>query len=103
MPTLKEQLELLIAHQHRLAVWEAIFQYLDDSFISKDGRPPLKAIKAEGCSVEVVPEDVVEEILGSINEGPIKERKEQIADVEQLEVSEPGRKRTRRQNEQQGT
>jgi hypothetical protein len=99
MPTLKEQLEFLISFKHRLAVWEALFQYLDDSFVSKDGRPPQRAIKADGCTVEIVSEDIIEEILGFISNNPIKELKAKIDVVEQLEVMEPGRRR-RRHNEQ---
>jgi hypothetical protein len=102
MPTLKEQLDLLTSHKHRLAVWEAVFQYLDDSFVAKDGRPPQKAIKAEGCATEIVPEDIVEEILGYLSEGPIKDLKAKIATVESQEITPPGRRRrSRRQNEQQ--
>ena len=101
MATLKERLSQLTELKHRLAVWEALYGYLDDSFISKAGTLPRKAIKASGCLVEVVPEEIIEEILSHIASGPIDELKAGITEIEDAEIPEGIRRRRRHNNEQQ--
>ena len=65
MPTLRDHLQQLTSLKHRLAVWEAAFAYLDDTFISKDGRE-AKALRVPGCTEELVPESAIEEVLKTI-------------------------------------
>jgi predicted Fe-Mo cluster-binding NifX family protein len=86
MSTLKEQLERLTNLKHRLAVWEAVHAHLDEQFISKDGRKAQKAIKVPGCSVPVVPEETIEDVLQAVGDGPITELQGQIAEIENQEV-----------------
>lgn len=87
MPTLKEQMEELTALKHRLAVWETVHEFLEDNFVSKDeGRPAQKAIRAEDCLIEMVPEETIEDVLQTIGDGPITELRARIAEVEGREV-----------------
>ncbi len=87
MPTLREQNEKLVLLKHRLGVWEAVRDFLDTEFVSKDtGRPAKKAVKVEDCLVEVVPEETVETIIQEIGEGPISDLRAQINTIENQEV-----------------
>lgn len=86
--TVQEQIKALTEAKHRLAVWEAVFQYLDD-FISKDGRATQKAIRVPDCLVEIVPEDLVDEVLQTIADSHIKQFKQQIFDIEQRKLAIP--------------
>jgi hypothetical protein len=86
LSTLKEQVEKLTALKHRLAVWEAAHAHLDEHFVAKDGRTAQKAIRVPNCSVEVVPEETVEDVLQAIGDGPIAELKAQIEEIENQQV-----------------
>jgi hypothetical protein len=86
MPTLKEQIAQLTVSKHRLAVWEALHAYLDGNFVARDGSQAQKALKVPDCMVEVVPEDVIEQILQSIGDGPIKELRATIDAIENREI-----------------
>lgn len=86
MATLKEQLSKLTSLKHRLAVWEALHAHLDESFIGKDGKSATKAIRVPDCSVEVVPEETIEDVLQALGDGPISELREQIAEIENQQV-----------------
>jgi hypothetical protein len=86
LPTLREQQGLLKGKQHLLAVWEVLYQYLDTTYIHRDGRPPEKAIKVKDCINPLVDEETIEEVLSNIGEGPIKELKKQIEDIENMDV-----------------
>lgn len=84
MPTIKEQLAELHKLKRRLAIWEAIYELMDEKFISKDGRK-VSGIKVQGVE-GLVPEEEIEDVLQNIGEGPIAELKAQIDDIEGQEV-----------------
>ena len=87
MPTsFKEQLDKITDARQKLAVWETMISYLDENFISKDGRPAKKGILADGCIVPTVPEEVVEAIMDGVREGPIAEIETMINRIETSEV-----------------
>ncbi len=87
MPTsFKEQLDKITEARQKLAVWETMMGYLDEHFISKDGRPAKKGILADGCIVPKVPEDIVEAIMDGVREGPIAEIETMINRIETSEV-----------------
>lgn len=86
MPTLKETLDQLTGLKHRQAVWEAIYAYLEENFVARDSSPPKVAIRAPNCSVEVVPEEVIEDVLQHIGEEHIKELTDKITDIEDQEI-----------------
>ena len=86
MPTFKEQQRLLIQDQHRLAVWEMMFRYLEDNYISKDGRGAEKGIKVPGCIEDLVSQDTIEEIITSIAEGPIAQLRSNIDAIENMSI-----------------
>ncbi len=86
MPTLREQLDKITGLKHRLAVWEAISAFLDDNFLSKDGRQAPKGLKVPDCAPEVVPESTVEDVMQAIGKGPIADLQEEIAAIENQEV-----------------
>ncbi len=77
MTTFKEQQKSLTNAQHSLAVWEAVYKFLDENFIAHDDPHPRKAIKANDCLVDVVTEDTIEDILQSI-------AKERIAPLQKI-------------------
>lgn len=67
MPTtFKEQQEILTSSQHQLAVWEALYRFLDENFVAHDGGQPKKAIATHDCLVQIVPEDVIENVLKTL-------------------------------------
>ena len=84
MATLKEQNDLLICLRQKLAIWEAIYSITDDKFISKDGRR-VSGIKVPGLE-ELVQEELIEEVLQSIGDGPIQELKDEIDSIENQQV-----------------
>ena len=86
MAKLRDQLEQLTKLKHRLAVWEAVHEMLDENFTTKDGRKAGKAIRVPNCPVEVVPEETVEDVLQAIGDGPITELRSQIVSIEDQEV-----------------
>jgi hypothetical protein len=86
VPTLKESIDELTKLKHRLAVWEAMSSFLDDNFLSKDGRKAPRALKVPDCLVELVSEDTVESVLQAIGEGPISDLQKEIATIESQEV-----------------
>lgn len=79
--TLKEANDVLNRQRHRLAVWEALHDWLDKNFVGKDGRQS-KALRALGAMPEIVPEEVIEEVLGQIGDGPIAQLQSEIATIE---------------------
>jgi hypothetical protein len=86
MPTLKEQIAQLTAAQHKLAVWEAIYAYLDANYVPRDSGSAQKAIRVSDCLVELVPSEIIEDILQTISDGPIKEFRDEIIEIESNEV-----------------
>lgn len=86
MSTFREQLDKLTSLKHRLAVWEAVYDHLDSTFVKKDGRGASKAIRVPNCIVEVVSEETIEDVLQAIGDGPIAELKEQITEIEEQPV-----------------
>lgn len=93
MPSLRERIDELTGLKNRLSVWEALTSYLDDNFVSKDGRKAPKAIRSPGAQEEVVPEEMIESVMQAIGEGPITELREQIAVIENSEVIISGGKK----------
>ncbi len=86
MPTFKEQLDRMTDLQHRLAVWEALREHLEENFVGRDGCQARKGIRVPGCPIDTVPEPTVEDILQFIDENHIQEIREEIARVERQEV-----------------
>jgi len=86
MPTLKDQIEERTRLQHRLAIWEAIFHLMSSRFLSKDGRPAPEGIRVPNCTIELVPEETIEDVLQNIGEGPIAEIQTLIDQIEGQEV-----------------
>lgn len=86
MPTFKDQQELLTNAQHQLAVWEALFKFLDEKFVAHEGGKPQMAISAHDCLVPVVPEDVIEDILKSMSQEKIIPLKKALQDINNQEV-----------------
>ena len=82
--TFKEQLDEVEKLKQRLAIWEAIHHLVDDKFISKDGRK-VSGIRVPG-SGDLVPEETIEDVLQTIGEGPIAELRNQIEEIENLQV-----------------
>jgi len=87
MATLKDQLQQLNERRHRLAVWEMVFAYMDETFISRDGRPAEKGIRAVDAMPDKVPEEVIEAILQEIGDGPITTLKGEIEAIENQEIA----------------
>lgn len=83
--TLKEANDGLNRQKHRRTVWEAVHDYLDKNFIGKDGRQ-VKALRSPGAMPEIVPEDVIEEVLSAIGDGPIAELNNSITSIENQKV-----------------
>lgn len=83
--TLKEANDALNRQKHRLTVWEAIADYLDKNFVGKDGRQ-TKALRSPGAMPEIVPEEVIEEILSTIGDGPIAQLNNEIMAIENQKV-----------------
>lgn len=86
MATFKEQMDYMVRLKHQLAVWEVLASYLDENFVSTDGRKQAKAIRVPGCVVEVVPEDTIVSIFQSLGYGPIHQLKTEIDMIESQEV-----------------
>lgn len=86
MPTLKESIDQLTKRKHRLAVWEAVSAFLDENFLSKDGRNAPRALKVPDCLIELVPEETIESVLQAIGDGPVCDLREEIAGIENQEV-----------------
>ena len=84
--TLRGQREELTKAQHRLAVWEAIFQLVEEKFISRDGKKTLSAIRVPNCASEIVSEETIETILQFIADGPIAELRNQVDLIENQQV-----------------
>ncbi len=83
--TLKEANDALNRQKHRLTVWEAIHDWLDKNFVGKDGRQ-AKALRSPGAMPEIVPEEVIEEVLSSIGDGPIAQLNSEIVSIENQKV-----------------
>lgn len=86
MPTFKEQQKMLTDAQHQLAVWEALYRFLDENFIARNGNTPKKAIMAHDCLIQVVPEDTLEEILKSLAQEKIAPLQQVINSINDQEV-----------------
>jgi hypothetical protein len=94
LPTsFKDQQEQLTSAQHHKAVWEALYKFLDENFIAHDGGNPKKAIAAHDCLVQVVPEDVIEDVLRAIAQEkiqPIEKTMEKIMSQEVVILEKDG-------------
>ncbi len=101
MPSFREQIDELMRLKHRLSVWETIAGYLDENFVSKDGRKAPKAIRSPGAPQEVVPEETIESVLQAIGEGPIAELTEQVNAIENQEVILSGGKKNGKSAEEE--
>jgi len=72
-----------VEKQHRLSVWEAVYDYLETTFMAKDGRGP-KILRSPGCVEDEVRQETLDLVLQEIAEqkiGPIKSWLEKIPDV----------------------
>lgn len=85
MPTLREHLHYLDELKHQLAVWEAAFSYLDDNFISKDGRE-AKGIRAPGSLDELVAEGTIEGVMKVLSDEHILKLKTEIEALESQDL-----------------
>jgi hypothetical protein len=86
MPSLKEQIAALTTAKHKLAVWEVLYAHLDSSYVPKDSGVVQKAVRVPDCMVELVPPEIIEEILQTLSEGPIKELQDEINLIENQEL-----------------
>ena len=86
MSTFKDQLERLTTAKHKLAVWEALVSYLDDNFLSKDGRDASKGLLADECVEERVPEGTIDDVMNEIIEGSLSNIQAEISAIESSEV-----------------
>jgi hypothetical protein len=86
MPTLKDQIEERTRLQHRLAIWEAIHHLMSERFLSKDGVKADSGIRVPNCTVELVPEETIEDVLQHIGDGPIADIRALIDQIEGQEV-----------------
>ena len=86
MPTFKDQQSLLTSTQHQLAVWEALFKFLDEKFVAHEGGKPQMAIQAHDCLIPIVPEDVIEDVLRSVSEEKIAPLRKALQDINNQEV-----------------
>jgi hypothetical protein len=87
MPSLKEQIVALTTAKHRLAVWEMLYSHLDGNYVPKDTGAAQKAIRVADCSPEIVPPEIVEEVLKELSEGPIKDLQGEITVMENQEIT----------------
>jgi len=95
MMTLREQMDKRTAVQHKLAVLEYIYEYLDENFISRAGRTDgVKGIRVPDCLQELVPEDCIEEVMKDLSEGPISDLKKELHEIENqpMVVQQGGKK-----------
>jgi hypothetical protein len=81
LPTFKEQQQALTEAQHKLAVWETLYKFLDDNFLAHDEANPRKAIAARDCLVEVVGSDSIEDVLDTIAKERISPLKKVIEGI----------------------
>ena len=86
MPSLKDQIAALTTAKHKLAVWELLYAHLDSSYVPKDSGTAQKAIRVTDCMAEIVPPEIIEEILRTLSEGPIKELQGEINTLENQEL-----------------
>lgn len=77
---------MLTSSQHQLAVWEALYRFLDENFIAHDGGEPKKAIMAHDCLIQVVPEDILEDILNNLSQEKIVPLQKAIKEINEHEV-----------------
>lgn len=92
MPTLREMNESLATKQHDLAIWEMIYNNLEEHFLDKGDGRKVQAIRAIGCIEELVPEERIEAVLQDISE-KIGALREEIKKLEGLEVNQGGSKK----------
>lgn len=84
--TFKDQQQLLTSTQHQLAVWEALFKFLDDKFVAHEGGKPQMAVQAHNCLTPIVPEDVIEEVLRAISQEKIIPLRKTLEEINNQEV-----------------
>lgn len=90
MPTLREMNEALSAKQHALAIWEMIYNTLEENFLDKGDGRKVQAIRALGCIEELVPEDKIDLVLQDIGENKINKLRQEIEELQGLEVTQGG-------------
>jgi len=77
---------MLTQAQHELAVWEALYKFLDENFIARNGNSPKKAIQTHDCLVQIVQEDTFEEVLKTLTEEKILPLQQTIQSLNDQEV-----------------
>jgi hypothetical protein len=90
MASFKEQLERLTVLKHQLAVWELLHAHLDSNYVPRDAGGPQKAIRVSDCLVELVPPEVIEEVMQELTSGPMAELQEAIKKIESMDVDTKG-------------
>lgn len=87
MATLAEMMQELEQLRHSRAVWMETVEHLAQ-FIDKDTVKADRGIHAEGCSVNPVPQTVVREFIGYINQQEIAPLNKKIEAIESLSIVE---------------
>lgn len=82
MATLKELNDQVTALRLQLAVWESVEYHLQENYLSKDQRLAQKAIKVPDCLVELVPEEVINQIVSEIGTVYITSLRNKINELE---------------------
>lgn len=55
--------------------------------MSRDDRKVENALRVTDCLVDIVPEEVIEDVLQFIGSGPVKEYKKQIESIESQDLT----------------
>ena len=87
MATLSELMRDLERLRHSRAVWMETLEHLAQ-FLDKDTIKADRGIRAEGCSVNPVPQAVVREFVSYINQQEIAPLNQQIDTIENLNIME---------------
>jgi hypothetical protein len=88
LPTFKETFDRLIIEQHKLAIWEMLYEQLE-KFVSKDGRP-TPVLRAIDSVKERVSEETIEEVLEEIALNKLTELKQSIEQLQSSTPMDPG-------------
>lgn len=81
-----KKLELL---KQERAIWVEVTDHLL-KYVDDDIRSPGKAIVAEGCASQVVPQDMVQNFVNDIRKREVEPLEAKIISIETLQVEETG-------------
>jgi len=105
--TVAETVRELERLKHQRAVWMETVEHLS-RFVDKESRHADHGIAAEGCIHSHVPQDVVREFIGRINDEEIDPLNQEIESLENLYVEEdddegdPGQEKGHEEKKGQG-